>query len=140
MKRVARSIVAEARMRRLLIAALVFFVQMTAAAAFRPGDLAAVRHGLLAALADPPICHAGVAPDTGQKPTPLHGRDHGHACALCPACQVVEAAALIAPDDGALPLPSVTYLRRTMLSPPTTGPPHKLRYAPKPRGPPHFVV
>jgi hypothetical protein len=140
MKYVARSIVAEARMRRLLVAALVFFAQMTAAAAFRPNDMVAARDGLVAALADPPICHAGVASDTGQKPTPLHDRDHGHGCALCPACQIVAASALIAPASDALPLPSVASLGRAILSPPATGPPHSARYAPKPRGPPHLVV
>jgi hypothetical protein len=70
----------------------------------------------------------------------LHQRDHGHGCALCPACEALAVSALIAPASHTLPLPSVAYLGRAMLSPPTTGPPHLVRYAPKPRGPPHFVV
>ena len=87
------------------------------------------------------ICHAagaqGAGPGTG---TPDHPPGQTHDCALCPACHLAAAPMLAASDGAKLPLPMAVPAGQPALLPPATGPPHLMRYAARPRGPPGHAV
>ncbi len=134
------TVAAKAHLRRLLVAVLVLFAQVTAAASM-PYTQTAAREDLAALLDGQAICHADGPEDPGQPaPGPLNHPGHAHDCALCPACHLAAAPALIAPGDPLLLLPFLASMGMAAPPPPATGPPRGVRSAASPRGPPNSAV
>lgn len=79
------------------------------------------------------ICHTG-DPDDGQAPaTPAR---HVHDCVLCPACHIAASATLAEAAAVAMPRLQPTLIAPAAPPPPATGPPHPIRLADRPTGPP----
>lgn len=85
------------------------------------------------------ICHSG---DSTASSVPDQGKRDGHApdCQLCPACHLITLAVL--PDAGpsVISAAAVVHADRPALPPPSTGPPHPVRLAARPTGPPSTVI
>jgi hypothetical protein len=88
---------------------------------------------------DIPICHTDT-PGSPDEPEPPGHAHHGMACALCPACHVLAAVAVV-PDPGTpLPAPPVMPAARHALLPPPCGPPAPaVLAATYPTGPPSLA-
>ena len=85
------------------------------------------------------ICHAGDGPATPQ-PDPAKPASHEHDCLLCPACHAVGQAALLAEPVIFAWTPTAAVADNPALPPPSTGPPHSVRLAARPTGPPASPV
>ena len=83
------------------------------------------------------ICHTGPADDAGHH-GPSHDGSH-NGCLLCPACHLAAVAVLPASASALARPATVTVLRRVVVPPPATGPPHAGRLAARPTGPPASV-
>ncbi|HEY0206891.1 MAG TPA: hypothetical protein VGC15_22405 [Acetobacteraceae bacterium] len=86
-----------------------------------------------------PICHADT-PGSHNGTEPSGHAHHGMACALCPACHVLAAAAVL-PDPGTpSPAPPAVPAARHALLPALCGPPAAaVRAATYPTGPPSLA-
>lgn len=122
---------------RVLVAVLVLLTQWVSGPLVLPQGLPATQAEVAALFGGQFICHADGAQDAGPgTSTPDHLPGQKHDCALCPACHIAAAPMLVAPDSASLPVPMVVHIRLPSLPPPATGPPHPVRYAARPRGPP----
>lgn len=123
----------------LLVAVLALFSLV----ALRPAMPDPVAPQVLALQASPfgdiPICHAE-APGNPDGTEPSGHAHHGMACALCPACHALAAAAVV-PDPGTpLPAPPVMPAARNASLPPARAPPAAaVLAATYPTGPPRLA-
>jgi hypothetical protein len=130
----------EARILRLLMAAVIVFVQFAAAAMATPMDSPRSGDDVAALFAGEFICHADGEQDNDQNQAPLQQDDHGHDCVLCLSCHLATPPVLPVPADSFIPVPSEVFLGRIEFIPPAVGPPALLGYSASPRGPPPSAV
>ena len=116
-----------------VLAVLVLFARLAGAASMP----AASEADAVARAALHTICHTGPADDAGRH-GPSHDGSHDR-CLLCPSCHLATTAALPASTPALARPATVAVLRRAVLPPPATGPPHAVRLAARPTGPPAAI-
>lgn len=120
----------------LLMAVLALLGQIAFGSAMPAQAAAQVPNLLASPLGDIPICHSG-APGMADDGAPVDHAHHGMQCALCPACHVLAAAAVLPVLTSAVPAPLATLAARQELPPPARGPPAAaVLAATYPTGPP----
>ena len=123
-----------------LLMAVLALLSLVALRPAMPDQVAPSVPGLQASpFGDVPICHADT-PGSPDGTEPLGHAHHGMACALCPACHALAAAAVV-PDPGTpLPAPPAVSVARHALLPPPCGPPAAVVLAATyPTGPPSLA-